>query len=76
MVLVGGWTGTEMLDSVLKLNILTGEWAALGTQLFRAPSLVKAGLGIRSFQKNAMFLRSFPFFIKEPGVLYVLFRSL
>ena len=32
-----------------------------------------AGLGIRSFQKKATFLRSFPFFIKERGVL---FRSL
>ena len=34
-----------------------------------------AGLGIRSFQKNATFLRSFPFFIKERGILCVLFRS-
>ena len=35
-----------------------------------------SGLGIRSFQKNVTFLRSFPFFIKECGVLCVLFRSL
>ena len=27
-----------------------------------------SGLGIRSFQNNATFLRSFPFFIKEHGV--------
>ena len=38
--------------------------------------LCVSGLGIPSFQKNAMFLRSFPFFIKEHGVLCVLFRSL
>ena len=37
---------------------------------------VNAGLGIRSFQKNAMFLRSFLFFIKERNDLCVLFRSL
>ena len=36
----------------------------------------KAGLGIRSFQKNVPFFRSFLFFIKERNVLYILFRSL
>ena len=35
-----------------------------------------SGLGIQSFQKNAMILRSFPFFIKEQNVFYVLLRSL
>ena len=35
-----------------------------------------AGLGMRSFQKNATFLHSFALFIKECGVLYVLLRSL
>ena len=34
------------------------------------------GLGKRSFQKNATFLHSFAFFIKEHFVLCVLFRSL
>ena len=34
------------------------------------------GLGKCSFQKNATFLRSFAFFIKECGVLCVLLRSL
>ena len=48
---------------------------------------LKAGLGIRSFQKNVLFFPffsvlykrtflSFPFFIKERSVLYVLFCSL
>ena len=35
-----------------------------------------AGLGKRSFKKNATFLRSFTFFIKGCGVLCVLLRSL
>ena len=35
-----------------------------------------AGLGIRSFQKNAMFLRSFIFFIQECDVLCILLCSL
>ena len=35
-----------------------------------------AGLGMRSFQKNATFLRSFAFFIKESFVLCILLRSL
>ena len=39
-------------------------------------SLLYTGLGIRSFQKNTMFLRSFLFFIKECSVLCVLFPSL
>ena len=34
------------------------------------------GLGIHSFQKNATFLRSFKFFIKERGVLCILLCSL
>ena len=33
-------------------------------------------MGIRSFQKNAMFLRSFPFFIKECSVLCVLYKRM
>ena len=37
---------------------------------------IKPGLGKHSFQKNATFLRSFAFFIKERGVLCVLLRSL
>ena len=35
-----------------------------------------AGLGTCSFQKNAIFLRSFPFFIKERNDFCVLSRSL
>ena len=35
-----------------------------------------AGLGIHSFQKNAMFLRSFTFFLKECSVLSVILRFL
>ena len=34
------------------------------------------GLGTRSFQKNATFLHSFPFYIKEQNVFCVLSRSL
>ena len=33
------------------------------------------GMGIRSFQKNVSFSRSFTFFLKEWPVLYILFRS-
>ena len=32
-------------------------------------------MGIRSFQKNATFLHSFTFFIKERGVLCVLLKE-
>ena len=35
----------------------------------------QAGLGIRSFQKNVSFSRSFSFFLKERFVLYVHLRS-
>ena len=34
-----------------------------------------SGLGTRSFQKNATFLHSFPFFIKERNVFWVLSHS-
>ena len=34
----------------------------------------KAWLGIHSFQKNATFLRSFLFFIKERGTLCILYK--
>ena len=39
-------------------------------------SHIFSGLGTRSFQKNTMFLRSFPFFIKEQNVFCVLSCSL
>ena len=47
-----------------------------GKEEFKQVMMVYSRLGIRSFQKNATFLRSFPLFIKECGVICVLFRSL
>ena len=39
-------------------------------------ALQHSGLGIRSFQKNATFSRSFAFFSKERNILCILLRSL
>ena len=46
----------------------------LGTKLLQLTQ--GWAVGTRSFQKNATFLSSFPFFIKERNVFCVLFRSL
>ena len=56
-------TGDFSLYLVLTNNILTIKWFFLLTGDF-------SGLGTRSFQKNATFLRSFPFFIKERNILF------
>ena len=48
----------------------------LGQILFDQLYCIVPGLGIHSFVNNAMFLRSFPFFIKELNVFCILFHSL
>ena len=66
-VVVAVW-GTEFIQFFAMLAIL---------QLDNLKNRMNCtGLGIHSFQKNATFLLSFPFFIKERGILCVLFHSL
>ena len=65
-----------LVDIKSFLVIKSCTTAALSRQEFSAMFAKNSGFGIRSFQKNATFLRSFPFFIKEWRVLCVLFRSL
>ena len=65
----------HVLCFVHQLNIQCSQMLIrLKKSLMNCPllSFPKSGLGKRSYQKNATFLHSFTFFIKERGVLCVL----
>ena len=80
----GGGTSIYTLEEVVYINLEGGggggtfyTWEVVEEVVqYIILHLGEAGLGTCSFQKNAMFLRSFPFFIKERNIFCVLSLSL
>ena len=61
---------------VLQMHYLHILYPMCSLALYSVDNVLKSGLGTHSFQKNATFLRSVPFFIKGRNNLCVLSRSL
>ena len=73
----------QLHDARVLPDLGQAQWGSHSLSVLQQPLHIRrhaggwvAGLGIRSFQKNVTFLRSFPFFKKEWNVFCVIFRSL